>query len=236
MTTPPASSEIDLYTGKFKDTWMDKTIVSSTYFHVGETGNMNLAVVGSNETGNSVVRFKIRDKTYDVTISGPTSKIYGIATIPIKKSGYIRVDMQGVSRSGKSFGDVTGFRIGGQATMGDNHFVTEEKMAEDKLNCYFFRRGASVHWGYTMPEANVEYFYNEVLVTEENVRNSSYYMMNGFSEGYMGIQQTSSGEHTILFSVWSPYSTDNPSDIPEDKRVKLLRKGKNVTVGDVARA
>lgn len=87
--------------------------------------------------------------------------------------------MQGVSRSGKSFGDVTGFRIGGQATMGDNHFVTEEKMAEDKLNCYFFRRGASVHWGYTMPEANVEYFYNEVLVTEENVRNSSYYMMNG---------------------------------------------------------
>ena len=96
-------------------------------------------------------------------------------------------------------------------------------MAEDKLNCYFFRRGASVHWGYTMPEANVEYFYNEVLVTEENVRNSSYYMMNGFSEGYMGIQQTSSGEHTILFSVWSPYSTDNPSDIPEDKRVKLLK-------------
>ena len=83
-----------------------------------------------------------------------------------------------------------------------------------------------------MPEANVEYFYNEVLVTEENVRNSSYYMMNGFSEGYMGIQQTSSGEHTILFSVWSPYSTDNPSDIPEDKRVKLLRKGKNVTVGE----
>ena len=67
---------------------MDKTIVSSTYFHVGETGNMNLAVVGSNETGNSVVRFKIRDKTYDVTISGPTSKIYGIATIPIKKSSW----------------------------------------------------------------------------------------------------------------------------------------------------
>ena len=63
---------------------------------------MNLAVVGSNETGNSVVRFKIRDKTYDVTISGPTSKIYGIATIPIKKSGYIRVDMQGVSKSGKT--------------------------------------------------------------------------------------------------------------------------------------
>lgn len=116
--------------------------------------------------------------------------------------------------------------------MGANHFVTEEKMAEDELNCYWFRRGASVHWQYTMPKGNVEYFYNEVLVTEENARNSSYYMMNGFSEGYMGIQQTSNGEHKILFSVWSPYFTDDPSDIPEEKRVKLLRKGKNVTVGE----
>lgn len=84
MTTPPASSEIDLYTGKFKDTWMDKQLLAPL-LPCGRTGNMNLAVVGSNETGNSVVRFKIRDKTYDVTISGPTSKIYGYCyTIPIK--------------------------------------------------------------------------------------------------------------------------------------------------------
>lgn len=232
MTTPPASSHIDLYSGKFRETWTDKTLVSSTFFYVGAKGDLNLAAVGSNETGNSVVRFTVLGKTYDVTISGPTSKIYGIAKLQVETPGYIRVDMQGVSKSGKSFGNVTGFRIGGQASVTDNHFVTEEKMAEDKLNCYFFRRGASVHWGYTQPDANVEYFYNEVLVTPENAVNSSYYMMNGFAEGYMGIQQTGSGEHTVLFSVWSPYTTDNPNDIPEDKRVKLLRKGANVTVGE----
>ena len=40
--------------------------------------------------------------------------------------------MQGVSRSGKSIGDVTGLRIGGQATMGVTLIVTEDKMTEEK--------------------------------------------------------------------------------------------------------
>ena len=232
VTYPKGSTYIDNYTGKFKATWADETIVSSTYFYVGEAGDLNLAAVGSNETGNSVVRFKVQDKVYNITISGPTSKIYGIATIPVEKPGYIRVDMQGVSKSGKSFGDITGYRIGGQAALGTNHFVTEEKMNEGDKNCYFYRRGSSVHWFYTQPTGNAEYFYNEVLVTPENALNSTYYMMNGFSEGYMGIQQTTSGEHKVLFSVWSPYTTDDPEDIPDEKRVKVLRKGANVTIGE----
>ena len=90
VTYPKGSTYIDNYTGKFKATWADETIVSSTYFYVGEAGDLNLAAVGSNETGNSVVRFKVQDKVYNITISGPTSKIYGIATIPVEKPGYIR--------------------------------------------------------------------------------------------------------------------------------------------------
>src|SRR5690348_794472 len=31
-------------------------------------------------------------------------------------------------------------------------------------------------------------------------------------------------------NVWSPYTTDNPEEIPEDMQIKLLRKGKDVTV------
>jgi len=167
-----------------------------------------------------------------VTVSGPTVKIYSIAKINREQEGYVRIDMQGLSKTESSFGDIPYFRIGGTASTGGNHFVTEEKMDEDPSNCYFFRRGSSVHYFYTLPEGNIEYFYNEVLVSPENAINSTYYMMNGFSEGYMGIQQASNGERKVLFSVWSPYSTDDPSDIPEDKRVKLLRKGKNVTIGE----
>ena len=39
-------------------------------------------------------------------------------------------------------------------------------------------------------------------------------------------------ERRILFSVWSPFHTDNPKDIPEDQRVQLLAKGKDVRSGE----
>ena len=51
-------------------------------------------------------------------------------------------------------------------------------------------------------------------------------------EGYFGIQVNSATERRILFSVWSPFSTDNPKEIPDDKKIKLLRKGKDVHTGE----
>jgi hypothetical protein len=232
VTSIDNSDFISSSTGLFSSLWNDNEIVTSTYFRVGATGTLNLAFYGSNATGTSRIRFTVDGTSYTVIVSGPGKKIYPIAKLSRNKEGYVRVDMQGMSKTGSSFGDVSYFRIGGPAAMGTNHYVTEEKMNEDINNTYFFRRGASVHFFYTLPQSNVEYFYNEILVTPENAVNSTYYMMNGFSEGYMGIQQTGSGERKILFSVWSPYTTDNPGDIPEEYRVKLLRKGANVTISD----
>lgn len=232
ITDPVPSSFINSTTGAFSGDWTDGSLISGTYFRVGNAGELNLAVMARNATGSSLIRFTVDGKSYDVRISGPTLKMYPVARLERAEPGYVRVDMQGISRSGKTFGEVTGFRIGGQASVGQNYFVTDEKIAEANTSCYFVRRGSSVHYFYTLPSADTEYFYNEVLVAPEDAVNSSYYMMNGFSEGYMGIQQTTSGERKVLFSVWSPYTSDNPSDIPEEKRVKLLRKGADVTVGD----
>lgn len=232
VTEPLGSAFIDNYSGNFSGDWIDKDIVVSSYFYVGGTGALDLALVGYNETGNSIVKIMVNDKSYNIALNGPTSKIYSIDRLEMETPGYVKVSMQGVSKSGKNFGVIEGFRIGNQASIGKNYYVTEEKMDESDLNCYFFRRGASVHFNYDFPEQDVEYFYNEVYVSPENAQNSTYYMMNGFAEGYMGIQQISPDERKVLFSVWSPYSTDNPEDIPENKRVQLLRKGENVTVGE----
>ncbi|MBB4035482.1 hypothetical protein GGR21_001375 [Dysgonomonas hofstadii] len=232
ISYPKNSNLIDNYTGKLVSGWVDKDIIISTYFRVGASGKLNIGFLGSNNTGTSKIRFTIEGESYDVTVSGPTSKIYGITTLQRSAPGYVKVDMQGLSKSGNTFGDISHFRIGESAASSTNNFVTEEKMAEDAMNCYFFRRGASTHFFYTLPTSDVEYFYNEILVTEENAVNATYYMMNGFSQGYMGIQQVTSGERKVLFSVWSPYQTDDPNDIPEEMRVKLLRKGANVTIGE----
>ena len=58
----------------------------------------------------------------------------------------------------------------------------------------------------------------------------SYFMTNGFGEGYMGIQVNSPTERRILFSIWSGFDTNNPSEVPLDFQVKLIEKGPNVTI------
>lgn len=232
ITTPNNSNFIDNNTGKFVADWTDPSIVASTYFYVNGSGELNLAVVGCNNTGNSLLRFTVQGKSFDVRIDGPSSKIYTVAKLNLEKPGYIRVDVKGISKSGANFGEIIGYRIGNTAASGKSYFVTDEYISQDINNCYFSRRGASVHWFYTQPSSDVEYFYNEIEIAPEDAVNSSYYMMNGFGQGYMGIQQTTTGKRTVLFSVWSPYSTDDPNDIPEDERVKVLRKGKDVTIGE----
>ena len=57
-------------------------------------------------------------------------------------------------------------------------------------------------------------------------------MVNGFAEGYCGIQVNSETERRILFSVWSPFVTDNPNEIPDSARVLLLAKGENVVINE----
>lgn len=232
VTEPANSGFIDNYSGKIKTDWVDKDIVMSTFFRVGGSGELKIGFIGSNSSGSSKIRFIIEGNSYDVEISGDSTQLYNIAKINKSEPGYVKVDFRGLSKEGSTFGEIYHFRLGGEAAEHTNNFVSEEKMSENKNNCYFFRRGASVHYFYSFPSEDVKYFYNEIVVPEESAVNNTYYMMNGFSEGYMGIQQTSSGERKVLFSVWSPFVTDNPNEIPENKRVKHLRKGKDVTVGE----
>ena len=57
-------------------------------------------------------------------------------------------------------------------------------------------------------------------------------MAIGFGEGYFGMQVNSATERRILFSVWSPQSTDNPNEISGDNKVELLQKGDGVTINE----
>lgn len=97
---------------------------------------------------------------------------------------------------------------------------------------YWGSRGPSVHLKYTLPKEPTRWFYNEVTVPKENDVVGSYYMANGFGEGYFGMQCNSKTERRILFSVWSPFVTDDPKSIPEADQIKMLRRGPEVHIGE----
>ena len=87
-----------------------------------------------------------------------------------------------------------------------------------------------MHLRYPLPDsAKAVAFYNEITIPVGADAPHSYYMANGFSRGYFGIQIISPTERRVIFSVWD--AGNEPVDrakVPEDKKVQLLATGRDV--------
>ena len=206
--------------------WSKESSLIRTFVRLNSTGQLSLGIKAKSLKGSSVVRIKIGDVSKEITIENKEFEVIPVGYFDISEEGYVQVDMQGVSKTDQCFGEVSQLVIGGKATSTGTDFVKED--------FYWGRRGPSVHLGYTVPEdaGDIRWFYNEIEVPEGNDVIGSYYMANGFGEGYFGIQVNSETERRILFSVWSPYVTDNPNDIPDEEKIKLLKKGGEVKTGE----
>ena len=202
--------------------WSNPNTVLSTYFRVSAPGSMKLALKYSSQN-ESAIRVLCLGKSFDVKLKPGTDDTVTLGEIADVAKGYIKVDFQGISTSGTDFGNVSSIIVDGKVTRDKPVFV-------NKSDYYYWgRRGPSVHLNYTLPEGDIEWIYNEVTVPEGSDPVGSYFMANGFGEGYFGMQVNSDTERRVLFSVWSPYKTDNPAEIPEDELVLLNRKGEGVT-------
>ena len=225
-----ASKIIDTQNGKIIN-WNDSKTVISLYFKTSRPGTFRLCVkatAGKNDD-TSTLRFSSDKQKYTVTINGGDEKDYMIGLFRTNKSGYNKIDIKGLKRTGNIFGNISEFTVEGDIVEGDNNFIPKEKLQD----CYWFRRGPSVHMNYKMPDSDIEYFYNEAVIPKGYDINGTYFMLTGFREGYMGIQsikdKNGKNANKILFSVWSPYTTDNPNEIPDSLHVKIISQGQNVT-------
>src|SRR5690606_21024466 len=143
----------------------------------------------------------------------------------IRDTGYTVINIHGRP---VNLSNIEYLGIHGTAVNDRVHFVKN-----DEGNFFYWgRRGPSTHLNYQLPEKDIMYYYNEVTVPEGNDLIGSYFMANGFSGGYFGMQVNSKSERRILFSVWSPFQTDDPKTIPPDHQIKLLKKGERVHTGE----
>jgi hypothetical protein len=212
ITSAPANAS-EIINDSGLANWTNASTVTSAYFRLSPTGQLKLGLVASlNGSTASTVKVTINGTPFLVNLSGKTSKTYDVGTVNITTPGYVKVDLQGSSKTGGYFGDVSGLSIAGSATTSGVNY------ANDAANYYWSRRGPSVNIGYTTP-ANTEYFYNEVTVPAGQDNIGSYFMANGFGQGYFGMQVKSTTERWILFSVWN-------SDL--GNTTTLVRKGPNV--------
>lgn len=217
VTARPQGAEI---TPDGLSVWTDSASVVSVYFYVHQPEKARLALYAK---GHSEIKVSYEKQVFDIRLDSDSFVQVPVGTIDIPEPGYVRVDIQGVSKQGHRFGQIESLLVDG--IKGKSNFVTE-------FSDYWGRRGPSVHLAYTLPEGDTEWFYNEVTVPKHGETLHSYYMATGFREGYFGMQINSPTERRILFSVWSPFDTQNPEDIPDDQKIKLIRRGENVHIGE----
>ncbi len=205
--------------------WQETSDIIRSYVGLSNSGELHLGLRAKSPDGASKIKVTVGDRSQEVVLS-PTD--YG--TVEIGKfqvsAGYVAIEIQGLEKSGTYIGDISDILIGGPAAAGTITNVPTD-------NFYFGRRGPSANIGYQAPQGkDVKWFYNEITVPEGSDVIGSYFMANGFGEGYFGIQVNSETERRVLFSIWSPYVTDDPNEIPEEDRIQLLGAGSGVTVGE----
>lgn len=195
----------------------------STYFKLANPGNLVVKLTAKTlDEAPSTVEIAVGKEKRKIKIASKDYQTIDLGTFNIAQSGYKSVDF--ISSTGNV--DIEAVLLEGAATTNGVIYC------RDADNFYWTRRGPSCHLGYGPQVENTTYYYNEIFVPEGQDVIGTYFMANGFSEGYFGIQVNSETERRILFSVWSPFHTDDPNAIPEDQKIKLLKKGQNVNTGE----
>ncbi|MGA0844928.1 MAG: DUF3472 domain-containing protein [Luteolibacter sp.] len=200
----------------------------SAWFHVDRAAELALSLRLRVPSGSSVLSVSAAGKNFQLNARGEEFQVLELGSLEAP-AGYLRVDIRGEGQPGQTIAEISDLRV--ESTTPDLQLA----YVRDDQNHQFYwgRRGPSVHLGYQIPTTKpIEYAYTEIYVPEGSDPSGSFYMANGFGQGYFGLQVKSESERWVLFSVWSPHKTDRPSEIPADSKVLLLKKGKDVRVGE----
>jgi len=200
--------------------WNDGNQIIRTYFYVEQPMVIPFGITAK---GNSEIKFSFGSEEENLHISNSEfQKIY-INDFNIETKGYHYIDFQGVKKVDSTYATISDLLLGVESD-------SVLKFVKDDF--YFGRRGPSTHLVFETPTDDIEWMYSEIEIDKDQDVEGCYFVANGFGEGYFGIQVNSETERRILFSIWSPFKTDDPNSIPEDQKIKLLKKGEGVTTGE----
>jgi hypothetical protein len=208
LTALPAGAQ-EVISSNGLANWTNPNAICSVYFRVASAASVTVGLTASlNGSTSSSVRVTINGTAFTVQLAGTTAQTYSVGTVNATTPGYLRVDIQGLTKNGSYFGDVSGLSVTTTSALA---------YANDPANYYWSRRGPSVHMNYTVP-ASTEYFYNEVTVPAGQDAVGSYFMVAGFDGGYSGMQ-VKENERWMIFSVW---------DAANGQKTTLVSKGSGV--------
>lgn len=197
----------------------------SAYFRVNQAAKLTLSFGKAASTGNAKVITTVNGERFVSDLSDAKEQSFAIGDVNVKAAGYVELQIQAIGQGMVTLGDVM--------VQSDSADLKVDFVQNNNGNMFYWgRRGPSVHLRYSVPrDRKIQYAYSELTVPEGLDPIGSYFMANGFGQGYFGMQVNGPSERRVLFSVWSPYKTDNPREIPADQRIQLLGQGEGVHIG-----
>jgi FKBP-type peptidyl-prolyl cis-trans isomerase len=209
--------------GKGLQNWTDLQQEIQYFFYLKKVGTLTLELTVKNAQAGSVISVEIANKSFRVAIpQGNDFQKKYVGEVIIKDSGFYSIKIKGLKKSGKIIADLASLELNGSAAQGI-HFNKKER-----------RNAASVHLRYPISDTTrLISFYNEITIPINADIVHSYYMSNGFSRGYFGIQVNSENERRVIFSVWDAGNKAvSRSKVADSNKVILLAKGDGVFAED----
>jgi hypothetical protein len=204
--------------------WTNINDTIRTFFYTERDLTIPFGIIAKSSLGTSDIKISYNNASEQFKISNTAYDTIYIGEYKSNGKGYQYIDLQGISKNDSIFPEIKGFVF---KQPKDSTLV---KYIKDDF--YFGRRGPSTHLVFETPKDDIEWMYSEIEIDKGQDVEGCYFVANGFGEGYFGIQVNSETERRILFSIWSPFKTDDPNSIPEDQKIKLLKKGDGVTTGE----
>lgn len=205
----------------------DADDVVSVFFHCDRAAVLTLSIRARCRAGRSTVSAETSGQTFTVSVDQRDLTNLPLGRVRVSEAGYVRVDFQSANATAGAVVELRDLLVAAESPG-----LAVRAVTTNEGNMFYWgRRGPSVHLRYDVPdERPLQYAYSEVTVPPGEDPIGSFVMANGFAEGYFGMQVNGPDERRVLFSVWSPYRTDDPREIPEDQRVVALSHGPTVTV------
>ena len=226
LTAMPAFAQSQTIIPLGGNAWGD-----TVWFRISHPGNLDIAVQATRRDTPADISVTLDGVTHTLRLPAHSDRTTNAGHWFIRDTGYqhvtVSLQQQGSAVIGAQV--IQSLILSGPATTPPMSYVPN-----DEGNFFYWgRRGPSVHLNYSLPDttAKIAWFYGEVTVPDGQDRVGSYFMADGFSVGYFGMQVNSPVERRILFSVWSPFTTDDPKAIPDSLRIVLVRKGDSVHAG-----
>lgn len=220
----PASNKDEVVNERNTSTyqWTDTAKKIHFYFHHSTPGVLTLSLQSVAFKVAQQIKVSAGGKQFSIQIPvGTKTKEIRIGTIPVMGSGFMEVILSAkkLVRDGIK---VESLIISGNATEGIRYNAKPRKNA------------ASVHLRYPLADSiRAIGFYNEVTVPKGYDHLHSFYMANGFSRGYFGIQVNGEKERRVIFSVWDAGNEAiDRNKVADADKVKLLAKGDGVITND----